>query len=153
METKQKPNSIEEYLNNLPESRKIKIKKLLNIINQNLPEGFENIISYGMPGWVVPKSIYPAGYHCTPALPLPFLSIASQKNFVALYHMGIYAKRELLDWFVEEYLKIYNKKPDMGKSCIRFKDKDEIPFNLIGELAKKMSPQDWINTYEMAFKK
>ena len=143
----------QEYLENIPEERKIAFRKLYDVINKNLPKGFEEQISYGMIGWVVPHSIYPKGYHCSPELPLPFLSIASQKNFVAVYHMGIYADETLLNWFVAEYPKHCKRKLDMGKSCIRFKKMEEIPFELIGELCKKMTVQQWIDLYEGVFKK
>ena len=126
--------------------------ELRKVIIQNLPKGFEETISYGMLGYVVPHSIYPAGYHCDTKLPLPFLSIASQKNFIAVYHMGIYADQKLLNWFVEEYPKHSKTKLDMGKSCIRFKKMDQVPVELIGELASKMSVEDWIGIYERAFK-
>src|SRR5690606_14230421 len=107
---------------------------------------------YDMIGWVIPHSIYPAGYHCDPKLPLPFLSIASQKNFVAVYHMGVYSDEKILNWFTEEYAKTIKTKLDMGKSCIRFKKMDQIPFDLIGELASKITVNEWIQTYEKAFK-
>ena len=126
--------------------------ELRKVIIQNLPKGFEETISYGMLGYVVPHSIYPAGYHCDTKLPLPFLSIASQKNFIAVYHMGIYADQKLLNWFVEEYPKHSKTKLDMGKSCIRFKKMDQVPVELIGELASKMSVEDWIGIYEREFK-
>jgi hypothetical protein len=106
-----------------------------------------------MIGFCVPHSIYPKGYHCDSKIALPFVSIASQKNFIALYHMGIYAEPNLLDWFVGEYPKHVKSKLDMGKSCIRFKKIEEIPFDLIGELMKKMSPQEWIDLYESKFVK
>jgi hypothetical protein len=106
-----------------------------------------------MIGYAVPHSIYPAGYHCNPTLPLPFISIASQKNFVAVYHMGIYANPELMAWFLAEYPKHSTAKLDMGKSCLRFKKMDQIPYAFIGELASKMTPQDWISVYENAFKR
>lgn len=141
------------YVASLPEDRAAAIQRLRDEINANLPAGFSEEISYGMLGWVVPHRLYPAGYHCTPELPLPFLSVASQKNFVALYHMGMYADESLLNWFQVEYAKIVPTKLDMGKSCVRFKRMDRIPFELIGELASKMSPQDWIQRYESAFKK
>lgn len=153
MQLKNNIRNIEDYLKSLPDDRKQKIEELIKIINKNIPEGFENTMSYGMIGWVVPKSIYPKGYHCDPILPLPFLNIASQKNFIAIYHMGIYSVPELLNWFTDEFQRISNKKPDMGKSCVRFKDKDIIPYELIAELVKKQTPQDWINVYEKAFKK
>ena len=141
----------QEYLNSLPEERKIAIEKLRKVIKLNLPEGFQEEISYGMLGYVVPHSIYPKGYHCKPNLPLPFMSIASQKNFIALYHMGIYANPELLNWFVAEYSKLVQSKIDMGKSCIRFKKIEDIPYELIGELASKMTVSDWISIYENNF--
>ena len=127
--------------------------KLRNVIKDNLPKGFQEQMSYGMLGYVVPHSIYPNGYHCNPKLPLPFINLASQKNFIALYHMGIYANKNLLDWFVVEYPKHFKTKIDMGKSCLRFKKMDDIPFEFIGELVKKMSVQDWISVYENAFRK
>ena len=146
-------NSIDDYLKNLPQDRLEVINKLRSIIKDNLPAGFEEAMSYGMIGYVVPHSLFPAGYHCDPKLPLPFVSIASQKNFVALYHMGIYANPDLLKWFTSEYPKHVKSKLDMGKSCVRFKKMDQIPYDLIGELAKKMSPEQWINLYQRSFNK
>jgi hypothetical protein len=148
-----KASSVHEYLNNIPEERKVAMNKLRKAILDNLPNGFSEELSYGMVGYVVPHSIYPAGYHCSPELPLPFVSIASQKNFIAFYHMGMYANEELLNWFVGEYPNHCKRKLDMGKSCIRFKKVDEIPYSLLGELITKMTVQDWIETYEKAFKK
>jgi len=145
--------SPEDYIKQLPEERKAPMQKLRETIISNLPEGFNEEISYGMIGYVVPKSIYPAGYHCDTKLPLPFLSIASQKNFIAFYHMGMYANPELLEWFVSEYPKHVKTKLDMGKSCVRFKKPQQIPFALLGELANKMSPQDWIELYEKNYKR
>jgi len=143
----------QEYIESLPDERKAAMAELRNVIKKNLPKGFSEEMSYGMLGYVVPHSLYPAGYHCDPKLPLPFLSIASQKNFVAVYHMGIYADPKLLDWFTGEFKKHSKSKLDMGKSCIRFKKPDQIPFKLIGELASKMTVKDWVTTYESAFKK
>ncbi len=138
----------DEYISKLPEDRQVAISKLRDIINDRLPSDFEETMSYGMIGWVVPHSIYPDGYHCDPKLPLPFLSVASQKNFIALYHMGIYANQELYDWFVSEYPKHCKRKLDMGKSCIRFKKLDDIPYELIRELVSKMTVKDWVSIYE-----
>ena len=146
-------NTPEEYINQLPEDRKMAVQKLRDVINKNLPKGFKEGINYKMIGYYVPHSIYPDGYHCSPELPLPFMNIASQKNSVNLYHNGIYAKKELLDWFVAEYPKHCKRKLDMGKSCIRFKKLDEIPYKLIGELAGKMSVNQWVEIYESAIKK
>ena len=148
-----KATSVDQYINEAPEDRRAALQKLRSIILENLPEGFQEEISYGMIGYVVPHSIYPKGYHCTPELPLPFMSFASQKNSINFYHMGIYAKPELYDWFVSEYPKHSKQKLDIGKSCIRIKKPENIPFELIGELAKKMSVTEWIETYEKAFNK
>ncbi|HLP50751.1 MAG TPA: DUF1801 domain-containing protein [Chitinophagales bacterium] len=142
----------EDYLESLPEERKAAMTQLRKVILKNLPKGFKETMSYGSLGYVVPHSLYPAGYHCDPKLPLPFLAIASQKNFIAVYHMGIYADPKLLEWFTTEYAKASKFKLDMGKSCIRFKKPEQIPFKLIGELASKMAPKDWIEMYEKNLK-
>jgi uncharacterized protein YdhG (YjbR/CyaY superfamily) len=142
----------EEYIKNLPEDRKKEISKLRKTILDNLPKGFTETMSYGMIGYVVPHSIYPNGYHCNPELPLPFINLASQKNFIAVYHMGVYAKKELLDWFVNEYPKHAKRKLDMGKSCIRFKKMEDIPYDLIGKLSSKMTTDEWVEIYENVYK-
>jgi len=147
-----KATSPEDYISQVPEERQETLKKLRKVINANLPKGFEEGIQYGMIGYFVPHSIYPDGYHCTPSEPLPFMSFASQKNSVNLYHSGIYAVPEIHDWFVNEYPKHCKRKLDMGKSCIRFKKLDEIPFDLIGELSAKLSVDEWVNIYENAVK-
>jgi len=141
-------NTVDEYLNAIPEDRKASVEKLRDTIKQNLPKGFKEQLSYGMIGFVVPHELYPPGYHVDPKLPLPFINIASQKNFIALYHSGVYAMPELLDWFQAEYKKQVPTKLDMGKSCIRFKNPKNIPFELIGKLASKLTVEDWIATYE-----
>jgi len=143
----------EDYIAQIPEERKKAFQKLRETVRKNLPKGFEEGIQYKMIGFYVPHSRYPDGYHCDPKLPLPFMSIASQKNFVGFYHMGMYAKKELLDWFVEEYPKHCDTKLDMGKSCVRFKKIDAIPYELIAELCKKMSPKEWIEIYESNLKR
>lgn len=148
-----KASSPEDYIDQVPEDRKETLTKLRQVIKENLPEGFEEGIQYGMIGYYVPHSVYPDGYHCDPKTPLPFMSFASQKNSVNLYHCGIYAKKELHDWFVNEYTKHCKRKLDMGKSCIRFKYLDDIPFKLIGKLTQKMTTKEWIDIYEKATKK
>lgn len=137
-----------EYVEQLAEDRKGPFQKLMSVVSDNLPKGFEADFIYKMPAFVVPKSMYPNGYHCSPELALPFINVASQKNFIALYHMGIYADKELLDWFVAEYPKHCKYKLDMGKSCIRFKKMEDIPYELIAELMKKITPESWIEVYE-----
>lgn len=146
-------HSPDHYIEQLPEDRQAPMRKLRAIINENLPDGFAETMSYGMIGYVVPHSIYPAGYHCDTKLPLPFISIASQKNFIALYHMGIYATPALMEWFVAEYPKHNKRKLDMGKSCIRFKKVEEIPYALIEELVQKMSVEEWVHIYEANLKR
>jgi len=143
----------DQYIEQLPEERKEVFSRLRQLLKEKLPKGFEETISYGMIGFVVPHSIFPSGYHCDPKLPLPFISIASQKNAISLYHSGIYADQDLLDWFVQEYPKHCKTKLDMGKSCIRFKKLDNIPFHLIAELAAKLTPEEWIERYQSALKK
>ena len=138
----------DDYLASLPDDRKKIIADIRKVILKNLPKGFKEQMSYGMLGYVVPHTLYPKGYHCDTSLPLPFLNLASQKNFIALYHMGIYADPKLLSWFQTEWKKHSTKKLDMGKSCIRFKKPEDVPLELIGELVKKMTPQQWIELYE-----
>lgn len=143
----------DQYVAQLPDDRKVAINALRQTIMENLPPGFEEAVGYGMIGYVVPHSLYPAGYHCDPKQPLPFMGMASQKNFVAVYHMGIYADPTLLDWFTAEYAKRVKGKLDMGKSCIRFKKPHEIPLELIGDLAKQMTVEEWIALYEKGLKR
>lgn len=148
-----KAATVEAYIAELPQDRQEAINKLRKEINKNLPKGFKEVMSYGMIGYVVPHSLYPAGYHCTPELPLPFAGLASQKNAVTFYHMGVYANPVLLKWFADEYAKAGVGKLDMGKSCIRFKKPENIPYKLIGELAGKMTAQQWIDVYEKNIKR
>lgn len=143
----------EEYLQLIPEDRKGPVGKLREVILENLPEGFEEGMNYKMIGYYVPHSLYPDGYHCDPKLPVPFMNIASQKNFIAVYHAGVYAEPELYNWFVSEYPKYSKYKLDMGKSCIRFKRIADIPYELIGELASKMTVENWIRIYENNIKR
>jgi len=148
-----KATTVEQYIAELPQDRQAAISRLRNEIKKNLPKGFSETMGYGMIGYVVPHSKYPAGYHCNPKLPLPFMNIASQKNFIAVYHMGIYASPKLLKWFTDAYTKMGLGKPDMGKSCLRFKKPEDIPYKLIGELASKITPEEWIAAYEKNFKR
>lgn len=147
-----KAKTVTEYIGSLPPERKQIISAIRKVILKNLPKGFREEMSYGMIGYVVPHKLYPDGYHCDPTLPLPFLNIASQKNFIAIYHMGIYAQPKLLEWFQDEWRVHLTKKLDMGKSCIRFKKPEDVPLDLIGELASKLTTQQWIEIYEKNFK-
>lgn len=138
----------DQYFEQVPEHQREAMIKLREVIKAHIPEGFEEAVGSGMVGYVVPYSLYPAGYHCKPKQPLPFVGIAAQKHFIALYHMGIYSDDNLLKWFLEAYSKATSVKLDMGKSCIRFKKPESIPFELIGELMEKITVEEWIKTYE-----
>ena len=145
--------TVMDILSNIPSERAEHFNQLHDVIVKNLPNGFEAGISYGGLGYVIPHTLYPAGYHCKPIEPLPFAGISSQKNSINFYHMGMYSDPLLYEWFVSEYPKHSKQKLDIGKSCVRFKKLDEIPFKLIGELMRKMSAQEWINLYESKLKK
>lgn len=145
--------TFEEYTSRLEPDRAEVMYHMRDVIQRHIPAGFEHAMGYGMPGFMVPHSLYPAGYHCDPKLPLPFIGYASQKNFVAFYHMGIYADPVLCKWFTDEYAKRVPGKLDMGKSCIRFKKPDQIPYDLLAELVAKMTVADWIRLYESGLKK
>lgn len=145
--------TVDKYVAMVPNDRKAALTKLRQAILNNLPPGFEETMNYGMIGYVVPHSLYPAGYHCDPQLPLPFMNLGSRKNYLAVYHMGIYGMESLHSWLTEEYKKRCHKRPDMGKSCIRFKKIDSIPFTLIGDLAGKITVEEWIFFYESAIKR
>ena len=146
-------DSIKDYTNSLASDRKTTITQLINVIERNIPKGFEKVMNYGMPSFVIPHSIYPNGYHCDITLPLPFIGVSNRKSSISLYHMGLYADPELLNWFKSEYPKHSNAKLDMGKSCIRFKKFNEIPYELIGILSNRMSLKNWIDIYEHKIKK
>jgi hypothetical protein len=137
-----------QYIKELPDDRKAAMTKLRKVIKANLPKGFKEVMNYGMIGYVVPHSIYPDGYHCDPKTPLPFMNIASQKNHISVYHSGVYANPDLLKWFTDEFPKHSDRKLNMGKSCVRFSKPDHITYDLIGELASKMSVDEWITLYQ-----
>ncbi|MDR5590746.1 DUF1801 domain-containing protein [Christiangramia sp. SM2212] len=146
-------NSPDDYMKKVPQERITAMTKLRQAIKENLPQGFEETINYGMIGFVIPHNIYPSGYHCDPSLPLPFINLASQKNYIAVYHMGIYSDKNIQEWFVGEFKNRTGKKPDMGKSCIRLNNLENIPYDLIGELSSKISVSEWIATYEKSIKR
>lgn len=145
--------TVADYIAQVPAQRKQAIETLKDTVKNNLPQGFVEGIGYKMIAFSVPHSIYPAGYHCDPKIPLPFINIANQKNFIALYHSGIYADPKLHDWFVNAYAKQVPTKLDMGKSCIRFKKIDQIPYDLIGQLCQKMTVEQWVTLYEKNVKR
>jgi uncharacterized protein YdhG (YjbR/CyaY superfamily) len=143
--------SVDDYIQQAPEARQEALRTLRALIQNHLPAGFLEGLSYGMPGYVVPHEIYPPGYHCDPKLPLPFLSFANQKNFIALYHMGLYANEEMMAWFTASWDAKSHGKLDMGKSCIRFKNVAKIPWGLLEELVAQMTPRQWVELYESKF--
>lgn len=140
--------TVDGYIAELPPERQAALGRLRAEVTRNLPAGFVEQMQWGMVGYVVPHALYPAGYHTDPAQPLPFLALASQKSHIAVYHMGIYADAKLLDWFTAEHAKASPRKLDMGKSCIRYRKPEDIPFELIGRLAGKVTPKQWIASYE-----
>jgi hypothetical protein len=143
----------EEYIEIVPPERQEAVSALRKVILDNLPEGFQETIGYGMIGYVVPFSLYPDGYHADHKLPLPFMNLGSQKNYIVLHHIGLYSNNELLTWFLDEYQSQTKRKPDMGKGCVRFKNPDQIPYKLIGELVSRVSAREWIKWYESNLKK
>lgn len=142
-----KATTVDQYLSELPEDRREAISAVRRAILKGLPEGYEEGIGYGMISYHVPHSVYPAGYHCDPKLPLPFASLASQKNHMALYLMCLYSDAELETWFREEWART-GKKLDMGKSCIRFKKLDDVPLALIGRVVRKVPVKKFVEHYE-----
>ena len=148
-----KATTPEAYIKSLPPDRKAAVSELRKVILKNLPKGFVEVMSYGMLGYVIPHSIYPKGYHANPKMPLGYMNVGSQKNYIAVHHLGVYASKELLNWFTTEYSKQCKSKLDMGKGCIRLKKMDQIPYKLIGELAKKISAKEWIEIYEKNMKR
>lgn len=146
-------SSVQKYLNELPADRQPVMKALFEALKAVFPPGFETTVGYGMIGFVVPHSIYPAGYHCNPKDPLPFAGIASQKNHISFYHMGMYADSVLLDWFQSAYAERVPGKLNMGKSCVRFSNPAKVPIDLLAELCGKMTVEDWIQLYEKQLKR
>lgn len=145
--------TVQEYIDQIPQEKRTNLDIVYKAVQSTIPKGFEETLNYNMIGFVVPHSIYPKGYHCDPKLPLPFINVAAQKSHVALYHLGVYAFPEVLKWFTDEYEKATGKNPRMGKSCIRFTYKEEIPTKVIQSLCKKISAQQWIDKYEVSIKK
>lgn len=138
----------EDYIKLQPKERQASLEKCRQVIKKNLPDGFQETIQYGMIGYVVPLSLYPKGYHVNPEEPLPFIALANQKGYIAFYHLGMYADKPLLDWFVKSYEALRIGKLDIGKSCVRLKRMEQIPFDLIGELCAKLTVEAYVNIYE-----
>lgn len=148
--------TVEQYLAELPEDRRAALQAVRKVILANLDRGYAEVMSYGMIGYCVPHSVYPAGYHCDPKQPLPFAGLASQKGHMSLYMMGLYFDQQegskatgVLDWFQKAWAKS-GKKLDMGKSCIRFKKLEDLPLDVIGEAVRRVPTSAYIATYERA---
>ena len=140
--------TVEEYLASLPEDRREAISQVRKVILDNLPEGYEEGMQYGMIGYYVPHSIYPPGYHCDPKQPLPYTHLASQKNYMSLYLMSIYMDSEHKRKFIEGYAKS-GKKLDAGKACIRFKKVDDLALDVIAEVIR-LPVSSYISNLESA---
>jgi hypothetical protein len=147
-----KAGTVEQYLAELPPERQPVMQALRDAVRCALPAGFAEAMNYGMIGYVVPHSLYAAGYHGDPKLPVPFINLASQKQHIAVYHMALQADAALLQWFTAEHAKASPKRLDIGKACIRYNKPDDVPVELIGQLAAKMTPRQWIELYEKAVK-
>ena len=143
----------QEYIDQLPSDRQEIMKRLRAAVLEHLPEGLEEIMLYGIICYVIPHSLYPKGYHVDPKLPLMMLAIASQKNHIALYYVGVYTFPPVHAWFLEAYAQVMGKKPDIGKSCIRFRPTANIPYELLGELCGKVSVSEYIRAYEQILEK
>ena len=150
--------TVKEYLAGLPEERRAALGAVRDVILKNLDSGYEEGVSYGMIGYYVPHRLYPAGYHCDPKQPLPFIVLGSQKNYMSLHMMCLYSTGDpdgpaakLLEWFQTEWAKS-GKKLDMGKACIRFKTADDLALGVIGKVVKKVPAREWIETNEKFLK-
>ena len=147
-----KAKTVQEYLGGLPPDRRAAIEAVRKVILKHLPKGFEETMQYGMIGYVVPLRIYPPGYHCGKDIPLPFASLASQKNHMAIYLCNVFGHKETDAWFRREY-KASGKKLDMGGSCVRFKQIEDLPLDLIGKVIARTPVKHFIKLYESAIKK
>lgn len=147
-----KAKTVEEYLAELSPERRASIEAVRKVILSNLDSDCEEGMQYGMIGYFIPHRIYPAGYHCDPRQPLPYACLASQKNYMSLYMMCLYAHTPLAQWFETEWKKT-GKKLDMGKSCLRFKSSDDLALEVIGEAIRRVPASKYIEIYESAFVK
>ena len=145
-----KAATVEQYLAELPEDRREALQAIRETILKNLPKGYEEGMQYGMIGYFVPHSVYPPGYHCDPKQPLPFASLASQKNYISIYLGCIYMIAEHQAWFREAWAKT-GKKLDMGKSCVRCKKLEDVPLKLIGQAIQRVPVKEFIEHYEATF--
>lgn len=144
---KNSATTVEEYLQGLPADRRVAVSAVRKSILASLPEGYVECISYGMIGYVVPHSLYPAGYHCNPKLPLPYACVGSQKNHMALHLMTVYGDPAMEKWFRKAWTDT-GKKLDMGKACVRFKKLEDVPLDVIGQVIARVTVKNYIARVE-----
>jgi len=147
-----KAKTVDQYLAELPPDRRDAINAVRKLILKNLPDGFEEVMQYGMIAYVVPFELFPAGYHCDPSQPLCFAALASQKNYMAIYLTTVYGHKKTQEWFVKAY-KASGKKLDMGKSCVRFKKLEDLPLNVIGQAIARVPVDKYIQAYQQSREK
>lgn len=138
--------NLTEYLASLPDDRRKAIRAIRAAINKGLPKGYKEGIQYGMPGWFVPHSIYPDGYHCDPKQPVPFAGLASQKSHIGIYLMCIYGQPKHQKWFVDAWKKT-GKRLDMGKACVRVKKLEDVPLEVITEAVARVPVDEYLAFY------
>jgi uncharacterized protein YdhG (YjbR/CyaY superfamily) len=141
------PSTVEEYLAALPKDRREALDAIRKVIRKNLPKGYEEGIQYGMIGYFVPHSLYPAGYHCDPKQPLPFVHLASQKNHMAIYLFCLYMDEEAMERFTTAWQQT-GKKLDMGKSCVRFKKLDQVALDVVADAIRAIPVKDFVAHYD-----
>lgn len=139
--------SPEAYLAALPDDRRAVVTAVCEAIRPHLPEGIEEGMQYGMIGWYVPHSIHPDGYHCNPEEPVPYASVANQKAKVSVYLFCMYTDPDLAAWFADAYRAWLGRKPDMGKSCVRFKRVEDVPVELLAEVVRRMPLDTFLDRY------
>lgn len=146
-----KATTVAAYLNELPADRRAAIEAVRNVILANLDKDYEEGMQYGMIGYYVPHRVYPAGYHCDPKQPLPFANLASQKNYMSIYLMGVYGSSGLAQWFNQAWA-ASGKKLDMGKCCVRFKKIEDVALDVIAEAIRRQTTAKYVEQYESALK-
>jgi hypothetical protein len=146
-----KAATVNDYLAELPADRREAIQVVRAVILKNLDKTYEEGMQYGMIGYYVPHRVYPAGYHCDPKQPLPYVALASQKHYMSLYIGCVYGDNDYAKWFIAAWKKT-GKKLDMGKSCVRFKKVEDLALDVIAEAIRRTPAKKYIQFYEMAMK-
>jgi hypothetical protein len=150
--------TVREYLSSLPEERRAAIEAVRNVILENLDQEYEEGMTYGMIGYYIPHRVYPAGYRPDPRMGLPFAGLASQKNYMSVYLMGLYCgcvdgvtDTGLVRWFHDAWARS-GKRLDMGKACIRFRKVDDLALDVLGEAIRRLPARAYIEQYEKALR-